>query len=215
MTGRTAAKRAAQQAGSARTVARDRGLIGDITATEWRETLAWFDYRCAYCNTPAALLELEHVVPVERGGHSVVANCVPSCRSCNRRKGTDDPLRDGFWDTFPGRERIEQFFRWRGGPITPGPWEPQHWEHYRCDGFKTGNVYAVTCEVCASRLEAAGMPIRSNRTIRPTETTTYAIVECPCGTRERYEAPVGEIEMILKSGWLRCRSCKRRAPVHR
>lgn len=39
---------------------------------------------CCYCGFPAA--EVDHVVPVSRGGGNDVENLVAACRECNREK---------------------------------------------------------------------------------------------------------------------------------
>jgi 5-methylcytosine-specific restriction endonuclease McrA len=59
---------------------------GDLTDAEWQEILEAFDSRCAYCDSPDRL-ELEHVVPLSRGGRHTKSNVVPACRPCNRSKG--------------------------------------------------------------------------------------------------------------------------------
>ncbi|MGW2633794.1 HNH endonuclease [Streptomyces chattanoogensis] len=41
---------------------------------------------CAYCNGPAE--ELDHVLPLSRGGRDVAANIVAACRACNASKYT-------------------------------------------------------------------------------------------------------------------------------
>jgi hypothetical protein len=48
---------------------------------------------CAYCGGRfgAASLEMEHVIPSSRGGHTIWQNVVSACRSCNQRKGNRTP----------------------------------------------------------------------------------------------------------------------------
>jgi hypothetical protein len=48
--------------------------------------------RCYYCGRGGGKLQKEHRVPLARGGDNYISNIVPSCESCNRRKGirTDD-----------------------------------------------------------------------------------------------------------------------------
>ena len=43
---------------------------------------------CRYCGRPARPLHLDHVVPLAKGGTTVIENLVLACRSCNLRKGT-------------------------------------------------------------------------------------------------------------------------------
>lgn len=58
-----------------------------ITSAEWLEVLAEFDHRCAYCHKHFDALELEHMVPLARGGSNARRNVVPACGDCNRQKG--------------------------------------------------------------------------------------------------------------------------------
>lgn len=44
--------------------------------------------RCCYCGQPAAILEIDHVIPVARGGGSDDGNLAVACKPCNRAKGT-------------------------------------------------------------------------------------------------------------------------------
>lgn len=43
---------------------------------------------CHYCG--GAFEEIDHAVPVSKGGPHTLANVRPSCGSCNRRKGTKE-----------------------------------------------------------------------------------------------------------------------------
>lgn len=46
--------------------------------------------RCVYCDA-AAKLELDHFMPILRGGLDVATNLVPACLPCNRRKAASPP----------------------------------------------------------------------------------------------------------------------------
>jgi len=48
-------------------------------------------YRCAYCGVTAKerRLEVDHIVPVSRGGKSVDDNLVAACWQCNNGKSDD------------------------------------------------------------------------------------------------------------------------------
>lgn len=35
---------------------------------------------------------IDHVVPLSRGGSNDIANLVPACEGCNRKKGAQTPL---------------------------------------------------------------------------------------------------------------------------
>ena len=47
-------------------------------------------HRCEYCHAPEAVfnlpLEVEHIVPVARGGEDTMANWALACRACNLYK---------------------------------------------------------------------------------------------------------------------------------
>lgn len=52
---------------------------------------AW-GHRCYYCNRGAE--SMDHLVPLSKGGANCVENLVPSCKSCNSKKGSKNP---GIW----------------------------------------------------------------------------------------------------------------------
>jgi hypothetical protein len=59
-------------------------------------------HRCEYCHAPEAVFnfpfEVEHIVPIARGGTSNEANLAMACRSCNLRKAihlSGEDLRSG------------------------------------------------------------------------------------------------------------------------
>jgi len=47
-----------------------------------------YGYRCARCGSPSNL-ELDHIIPLSRGGATSVRNLQVLCRSCNRKKGIE------------------------------------------------------------------------------------------------------------------------------
>lgn len=44
-------------------------------------------YRCAYCRTTEGPFEVDHIVPVSRGGGDEFENLTCACKGCNRSKG--------------------------------------------------------------------------------------------------------------------------------
>ncbi len=64
-----------------------RGLLRGpgMSSAEWRQLVASYSGLCAYCSGGGPL-EIEHIVPVSRGGEHGPDNIVPACRSCNSRK---------------------------------------------------------------------------------------------------------------------------------
>ena len=46
-------------------------------------------FKCQYCgrSAPDVILEVDHIVPVAKGGENDILNLITSCRECNRGKG--------------------------------------------------------------------------------------------------------------------------------
>ena len=74
-------KRAKDQAYRARRSA----AAGSFTGAEWLELLAHCGGVCSYCGK-AGPLEVDHRLPLSRGGTNFIDNILPACRSCNGRK---------------------------------------------------------------------------------------------------------------------------------
>lgn len=60
---------------------------GDFTVREWIELCEVYGNVCLCCRR-AESLEVDHVIPLSRGGSNSIANIQPLCRSCNRKKYT-------------------------------------------------------------------------------------------------------------------------------
>lgn len=56
-----------------------------FTFEEWEALLAQHGGHCAYCGS-TELIEADHRMPLCRGGSNMIANILPACRHCNRRK---------------------------------------------------------------------------------------------------------------------------------
>lgn len=54
-------------------------------ALEWMVGIDWSTELCTYCPEPAT--EIDHILPITRGGDGSRDNLTPCCRSCNARKG--------------------------------------------------------------------------------------------------------------------------------
>ena len=48
------------------------------------------NYTCQYCGRSydEADLEIEHIIPISKGGNNDIRNIATACRACNRAKGT-------------------------------------------------------------------------------------------------------------------------------
>jgi len=66
-----------------------RGTNATLTTHEWSSILEKFGNKCAYCREPTN--EMDHVIPLSKGGKHSKENVVPACRSCNCSK-RDKPL---------------------------------------------------------------------------------------------------------------------------
>jgi 5-methylcytosine-specific restriction endonuclease McrA len=72
----------------AATIKRSRAAGGQsFTSAEWLGLLAYHGGSCAYCGSKV-LIEIDHRIPLARGGSNLIDNILPACRSCNRRKRT-------------------------------------------------------------------------------------------------------------------------------
>ena len=58
-----------------------------LTKEEWETIKAEHNHRCAYCGKKSKRLEMDHIIPVSRGGPHTMENIAPSCRKCNASKG--------------------------------------------------------------------------------------------------------------------------------
>ena len=85
-----------------------------LTQAERKTVLDRFCGRCAYCGKPITMQELnvDHLVPIRKGGEDMLYNMYPSCRSCNQAKSTLDieQFRE-FVQTAYQRAKQKPFFR--------------------------------------------------------------------------------------------------------
>lgn len=65
-----------------------------LTRDQWLEIKERFDNMCAYCGKTSGRLEMDHVIPLSKGGAHTATNIIPSCRTCNARKGSRLLLKD-------------------------------------------------------------------------------------------------------------------------
>ena len=79
-------------------IKRERHKARELRQSQWwKRQLA--KGRCYYCGsqTSAALLTMDHIVPVARGGKTTKGNVVPACKSCNNKKKQMLPME---WDEY-------------------------------------------------------------------------------------------------------------------
>ena len=58
----------------------------DLTLTQWLSVLKSHRSSCAYCDSQEGI-EIDHIIPISRGGRDTASNVQPLCGSCNRVKG--------------------------------------------------------------------------------------------------------------------------------
>lgn len=80
--------RALSEIGRVKRARQPRDYISRATRTE---IIAAFGGRCAYCGRGDVALEIDHRIPVSKGGTSDRLNLVPACKPCNVRKFNHDP----------------------------------------------------------------------------------------------------------------------------
>lgn len=62
-------------------------------------------YVCRYCGRRSQTLEIDHVIPVSKGGKATMNNLVTACRHCNRKKGGRTPEEAGLTLRPPGTHK--------------------------------------------------------------------------------------------------------------
>lgn len=73
-------RRRAQEAARRATI-----ILGHVSASDWKRVLNRARGCCYYCGE-RAVLTMEHVVPLSRGGAHTIGNVVPACGPCNYSK---------------------------------------------------------------------------------------------------------------------------------
>jgi 5-methylcytosine-specific restriction endonuclease McrA len=69
-----------------------RGMrIGRVTSEDWVNILREHDEKCAWCHRTGVPLEMDHVMPLSKGGKHEPGNIVPACKPCNSSRGNRHP----------------------------------------------------------------------------------------------------------------------------
>lgn len=85
------------------------------------------NHTCQYCGKhfPRVKLNLDHVIPRSRGGHTTWENIVTSCHACNRKKGGRTPLEAGLTlIRHPFRPKTVPFLGLTRGGTRFEEWKP-------------------------------------------------------------------------------------------
>jgi 5-methylcytosine-specific restriction endonuclease McrA len=74
-----------------KTKLRRKSVIGSHTLDEWQKLVDIFDGMCISCMSTdyKGSLNVDHIIPIFRGGTDCIENIQPLCRSCNSKKRTN------------------------------------------------------------------------------------------------------------------------------
>ncbi|MFF5642950.1 HNH endonuclease [[Kitasatospora] papulosa] len=61
------------------------GSVG-VEVDDWRRLVARYLGCCAYCGGRPETIQMDHVVPLARGGRHAIGNVLPACPTCNNSK---------------------------------------------------------------------------------------------------------------------------------
>ena len=64
------------------------GLVSDLTLAEWLEIVSLYGNKCADCG--GEWTDLDHIIPVSKGGGTTKTNVRPLCGHCNSAKKDKD-----------------------------------------------------------------------------------------------------------------------------
>jgi Restriction endonuclease len=72
-----------------RTRGRQSNAEGTVTVELWLAKCEYHGHRCYLCGKAikGRLMEMEHRIPLSRGGSNWIANIAPACKQCNGAKG--------------------------------------------------------------------------------------------------------------------------------
>jgi 5-methylcytosine-specific restriction endonuclease McrA len=63
--------------------------VCDFTSYQWDFLRELYNHYCAYCGKFMQRMTQDHVVALSNGGNHTLTNILPSCQSCNSKKGAD------------------------------------------------------------------------------------------------------------------------------
>ena len=75
----------------ARALRRTQDTAQSFPLSKWIEILDAADGHCVYCESPCERLQMDHFMPIARGGLTQPENMVPCCRPCNSSKSSNEP----------------------------------------------------------------------------------------------------------------------------
>ena len=87
---------------------------GEYTLEQWQECLEFFDYKCAYSGAELNKdnTNIEHIIPISKGGTSNITNIVPALDSVNFSKNASDMLEWYKKQPYYSEERLNKILDW-------------------------------------------------------------------------------------------------------
>ena len=90
------------------------GNGGNYTKEQWKETLEYFDYKCAYTGECIKdNLNIEHIIPVSKGGTNYIWNLVPSTPQANISKKDRDIEEWYRKQPYFSEERLQNIYKYQ------------------------------------------------------------------------------------------------------
>ena len=87
---------------------------GEYTLEQWNECLEFFDYTCAYSGAELNKdnTNIEHIIPISKGGTNDITNIVPALDSVNKSKNASDMLEWYKQQPYYSEERLNKILDW-------------------------------------------------------------------------------------------------------
>ena len=86
---------------------------GSYTSEQWQICLEYFDNKCAYTGEILDSLNVEHIIPLSKGGTSYIWNLCPSNQNPNFSKGNSDLETWYRKQEYFSEERLEKIYKWQ------------------------------------------------------------------------------------------------------
>lgn len=210
---------------------RDNGMTGaarDLIPRPFtRHVFARDGYTCVYCDTKSseqreagrkAIMSVDHLIPVSRGGATVVENLVCSCRACNNEKNDRTPEEWGVEPSFlqagvryvGGRIVTDQSQNLSDNSVTKAlPEKRREDKEEREDSRTDSRKRAVEYDPLNVRLpewlppevwrQWVGFRAEIKKPLK--ETTVNQQIQALAAWRERGHNPVEVLESSIRNGW--------------
>ena len=87
--------------------------LGTLTTEQWYAICQAFNFECAYCGAKHNIT-MDHVVPISKGGLTILTNVIPACGSCNSSKQNKDIIEWYTAQPFYDEQRLRNIFKAKG-----------------------------------------------------------------------------------------------------